>query len=207
MTEKQELELYQLFKRNRIALLDPTYDPDFSISDGGKISINWKSFDDRLDKYFSGKAFTSEYGYSNGPGYGEPIETFVLPFDVYGKHGTKGWPDVGKPDVERDPANKAVYIDCIKKVREHFESSYRSSENRYYSLSERAGRVIFPGSMEQDGLLRRSFRTYYPEALFRIDGGYTEEALQIVKNSITSWASHTIEYDFDNNKKVPGYGH
>ena len=27
MTEEQELEIYQLFKRNRIALLDPTYDP------------------------------------------------------------------------------------------------------------------------------------------------------------------------------------
>lgn len=41
------------------------------------------------------------------------------------------------------------------------------------------------------------FREYYPEAGFRIDGGYSEEALEIVKDSITSWASHTIEYDFE----------
>jgi len=50
------------------------------------------------------------------------------------------------------------------------------------------------------------FREYYPEALFRIDGGYSEEALQIVKNSITSWASHTIEYDYSTIKKYQEMG-
>ena len=68
------------------------------------------------------RRFTTEYGYQYGPGYGEPIETFVLPFDVYGKHDTRGWPDIGKPDVERNPPNRAIYIDCIKKVRDHFRS-------------------------------------------------------------------------------------
>ena len=32
MPEKEELELYQLFKRNRIALLDPTYDPSLQMT-------------------------------------------------------------------------------------------------------------------------------------------------------------------------------
>jgi hypothetical protein len=58
MPAKDELEIYQLFKRNRIALLDPTYDPRLQMTKEGKISIDWKSFDDRLDKYFSGEAFT-----------------------------------------------------------------------------------------------------------------------------------------------------
>ena len=50
------------------------------------------------------------------------------------------------------------------------------------------------------------FRQYYPEARFRIDGGYSEEALQIVKNSINSWASHTIEYDYETIRKYQDMG-
>jgi Glycoside hydrolase 123, catalytic domain len=206
MSEKQELELYQLFKRNRIALLDPTYDPDLQISGGGKISIDWKSFDERLDKYFSGKAFTKEYGYMYGPGYGEPIETFVLPFDVYGKHGTKGWPDTGKPDAEREPANKALYTDCIKKVREHFKSLIDPRKTDITVYLNGLDESYFPEAWSRMVYYGDLFREYYPEALFRIDGGYTEEALQIVKNSITSWASHTIEYDFDKIKKYQDMG-
>jgi hypothetical protein len=118
--EMQELEIYQLFKRNRIALLDPTYDPQFNYSQNGNININWTSLDERLNKYLDGSAFTSKYGYDYGPGYNEPLETFALPFDVYGKHGTKGWPDVGKPEVERNPGNRAIYIQSIKNVRDHF---------------------------------------------------------------------------------------
>ena len=90
MGEKQELEIYQLLKRNRIAMLDPTYEPDMKLAQNGKAIIDWTRHDARLGKYFSGKAFTSDYGYMYGPGYGEPVETFVLPFDVYGKHGTRG---------------------------------------------------------------------------------------------------------------------
>lgn len=122
MPEEQELAVYQLLKRNRIAMLDPTYKPDLQMEKNGMPELNWKAFDDRLNKYFSGMAFTKEFGYQYGPGYGEPIETFVLPFDVYGKHGTKGWPETGKPDVERDPQNRSVYVECIRKVRSHLET-------------------------------------------------------------------------------------
>ena len=206
MPEDQELEIYQLFKRNRISMLDPTYDPQLHISASGSINIDWNPLDERLDKYFSGKAFTSEYGYKYGPGYGEPIETFVLPFDVYGKHDTRGWPDVGKPDVERNPSNQAIYISCIKKVREHYAhiidpektdiTVYLNGLDESY-FPEAWSRMVFYGDM---------FRRYYPEAHFRIDGGYTEEALGIVKNSIDSWASHTIEYDYETIKKYQDMG-
>src|SRR4029078_2642607 len=73
MNKQQELEVYQLFKRNRIALMDPTYKPGLQISSGSKIKIDWTSFDDRLKKYITGDAFTSKYGYNYGPGYGEPV--------------------------------------------------------------------------------------------------------------------------------------
>jgi hypothetical protein len=206
MSEKDELELYQLFKRNRIALLDPTYDPRLELSKNEKISINWKAFDERLNKYFSGKAFTSDFGYKYGPGYGEPIETFVLPFDVYGKHDTRGWPDVGKPDVERNPSNQAVYIDCIKKVRDHFGSLINPDKTQITVYLNGLDESYFPEAWSRMVYYGDMFRKYYPEARFRIDGGYTEEALQIVKNSIDSWASHTIEYDYPTLKKYQDMG-
>jgi hypothetical protein len=206
MTEKQELEVYQLMKRNRIAMLDPTYDPELQVSKNGQINLNWKSFDDRLNKYFTGKAFTSDYGYEYGPGYGEPIETFVLSFDVYGKHGTRGWPDIGKPDVERNPENKAIYIDCIKKVRSHFESLIDPGKTDITVYLNGLDESYFPEAWSRMVYYGDLFHNYYPEAQFRIDGGYSEEALQIVKNSINSWASHTIEYDYETIRKYQEMG-
>jgi hypothetical protein len=206
MSERDELELYQLFKRNRIALLDPTYDPELQLSKSGEVTIGWKSFDERLGKYFSGKAFTADYGYKYGPGYGEPIETFVLPFDVYGKHGTSGWPDIGKPDVERNPSNKTLYIDCIKKVRDHFGSLINPGKTDITVYLNGLDESYFPEAWSRMVYYGDMFRQYYPEASFRIDGGYTEEALQIVKNSIGSWASHTIEYDNETIRKYQDMG-
>jgi hypothetical protein len=206
MSKEDELSLYQLFKRNRIALLDPTYDPDLKPSKNNEINIDWKSFDERLGKYFSGKAFTADYGYTYGPGYGEPIETFVLPFDVYGKHDTRGWPDVGKPDVERNAANRAMYIDCIKKVRKHFESLIDPEKTDITVYLNGLDESYFPEAWSRMVYYGDMFREFYPEARFRIDGGYSEEALQIVKNSISSWASHTIEYDNQTLKKYQDMG-
>jgi hypothetical protein len=206
MPEKQELAVYQLLKRNRVTMLDPTYEPEMKISDNRKIDIEWKTLDGRLKKYFSGKAFTSEYGYEYGPGYGEPIETFVLPFDVYGKHGTIGWPDIGKPDVERNPENRAIYIKCINKVRSHFKTLIDPAKTDLTVYLNGLDESYFPEAWSRMVYYGDMFREHYPETLFRIDGGYTEEALQIVKNSITSWASHTIEYDFEAIKKYQEMG-
>ena len=206
MTEAQELAVYQLFKRNRIALLDPTYDPELRVSKDEGISLNWKLFDNRLNKYFSGKAFTAEYGYEFGPGYGEPIETFVLPFDVYGKHGTKGWPDVGKPNAERNPENRAIYVDCIKKVRDHFKSLINPKKTDITVYLNGLDESYFPEAWSRMVYYGDIFRTHYPEAYFRIDGGYSEEAMQVVKNSINSWASHTIEYDYGTIRKYQEMG-
>lgn len=206
MSERDELELYQLFKRNRIALLDPTYDPELQLSKNGEIKIGWKTFDERLGKYFSGKAFTADFGYLYGPGYGEPIETFVLPFDVYGKHDTRGWPDIGKPDVERNPSNRAIYVDCIKKVRDHFGSLINPKKTDITVYLNGLDESYFPEAWSRMVYFGDIFHQYYPEASFRIDGGYSEEALQIVKNSINSWASHTIEYDYQTLKKYQDMG-
>jgi hypothetical protein len=206
MTAEQELAIYQLLKRNRIALLDPTYDPGLEVSKDSRVNIDWNAFDARLNKYFTGKAFTSDYGYDYGPGYGEPLETFVLPFDVYGKHGTTGWPDVGKPDVERNPENKAIYIDCIKKVRNHFSNLIDPTKTEITVYLNGLDESYFPEAWDRMVYYGDIFREFYPEARFRIDGGYSEEALQIVKNSINSWASHTIEYNYETVRKYQDMG-
>jgi len=206
MPENEELAVYQLLRRNRIAMLDPTYEPELKITNSGKIVIEWNAFDARLYKYFSGKAFTTEYGYPFGPGYGEPIETFVLPFDVYGKHDTKGWPDIGKPDVERNPQNREIYVNCIKQVRKHINSMVDPARTDITVYLNGLDESYFPEAWSRMVYYGDMFREYYPEAFFRIDGGYTEEALQIVRNSITSWASHTIEYDFPTIKKYQDMG-
>jgi hypothetical protein len=50
------------------------------------------------------------------------------------------------------------------------------------------------------------FKEDYPEVRFRIDGSYSEEAMEVVKNSIDSWASHTINYDIDRIRKYQEMG-
>ena len=117
--ENVELQIYQLLKKHRISAMDPTYKPGLTVSDNGEVHYSWDEFDQRLEKYFTGKAFTKEYGYNFGPGYGEPVENFLPPFDVYGKHDTPGWPDVGKPGEERNPENQKIYIDAIQIGRAH----------------------------------------------------------------------------------------
>ncbi|MCK5209363.1 MAG: hypothetical protein KAQ79_15120, partial [Cyclobacteriaceae bacterium] len=204
--EELELEIYQLFKRNRVALMDPTYDPDLKISKQGKYTIGWDSFDARLDKYFTGEAFTKDFGYAYGPGDGEPIESFILPFDVYGKHGTSGWPDVGTPDVERNPENKSKYIGAIKTVRDHLKTMIDPDKTEISVYLNGLDESYFPEAWDRMVYYGDIFKEYYPEARFRIDGSYSEEAMSIVQNSIGSWASHTLNYNYNLLKKYQEKG-
>jgi hypothetical protein len=64
----------------------------------------------------------------------------------------------------------------------------------------------FPEAWERMVYYGDLFRNYYPEVHFRIDGGYSEEAMAVVKHSINSWASHTINYNIDNIKKYQQMG-
>ncbi|MFT4019368.1 MAG: DUF4091 domain-containing protein [Agriterribacter sp.] len=204
--EKDELEIYQLFKRNRIGLMDPTYQPALLQGKGEKVRIGWDAFDKRLKKYFTGEAFTEKYGYEDGPGYGEPLETFMLPFDVYGKHDTPGWPDIGKPGEERNEKNSGIYVDAIQQVRKHLQpvinpgktdiTVYLNGLDESY-FKEALGRMVYFGDI---------FKQHYPEADFRIDGAYDDTAMGYVKRSIAAWASHTINYDAERIKQYQDMG-
>jgi hypothetical protein len=50
------------------------------------------------------------------------------------------------------------------------------------------------------------FKKYYPEAQFRVDGGYSEEAMKIIQKSINAWATHTINYNIDEVRKYQKMG-
>ncbi len=201
-----ELEIYHLFKRNRISLMDPTYKPDMQMSEQGVISLGWDSFDERLAKYFTGDAFTSEYGYDYGPGYGEPVETFILPFNVHGKHGGSGWPDIGNIQEELQPENQAVYRKVIKEVRNHLIPLVDPAKTELTVYLNGLDESYFPEAWERMVHYGDIFKEDYPETRFRIDGGYSEEAMEVVQQSISSWASHTINYDIDRIRKYQEMG-
>ena len=194
MDEKQELEVYQLMKRNRICIMDPTYKPDTKVT-GKTVTIDWKRFDDRLGKYLTGKAFTKAFGYEYGPGYGTPVETFLLPFDVYGKHDTRGWPDIGKPAVERSPENKQAYVNVIHSVRNHLKPLVNPAKTDVTVYLNGLDESYFPEAWDRMAYYGNLFKKEYPEAEFRVDGGYTDTAMQVIENAISSWAVHTIEFN------------
>lgn len=194
MDEKQELEIYQLMKRNRVCVMDPTYKPDMK-KNGQNFTIDWQRFDKRMKKYLTGEAFTKKYSYDYGPGYGSPVETFLLPFDVYGKHDTKGWPDVGKPDVERKKANRALYVDIVRKVRDHVRPMINLKTTDVTVYLNGLDESYFPEAWDRMAYYGDLFKKEYPEAQFRVDGAHNDSAMQVIENDISSWAVHTIEFD------------
>ncbi|RYY13726.1 MAG: DUF4091 domain-containing protein, partial [Chitinophagaceae bacterium] len=205
MSETQELEVYQLMKRNRIGVMDPTYKPDMKKT-GNNLTVDWTRFDARFKKYLTGEAFTKKHGYEPGPGYGTPIETFLLPFDVYGKHDTKGWPDVGKPAVERSPENKRAYVEIIRGVRNHLKPMVNLKTTDITVYLNGLDESYFPEAWDRMAYYGDLFRKEYPEATFRVDGAYTDTAMEVIENSISSWAVHTIEFDENRLKKYAGKG-
>jgi hypothetical protein len=206
MDPADELKIYHLFKRNRISLMDPTYKPELQISNSGEMQIGWDAFDRRLSKYFTGDAFTSQYGYAYGPGYGEPLETFILPFNVYGKHGDPGWPDIGNTEEERKPENQSLYRKVIREVRDHLMPMADPQKTELTVYLNGLDESYFPEAWDRMVLYGDIFKKDYPEVRFRIDGSYSEQAMEVVQHSISSWASHTINYDIDRIRKYQEMG-
>lgn len=206
MNEADELEVYQLFKRNRVSLMDPTYSPGLEVLKNRSVKLEWEEFDHRMKKYLTGEAFTPAYGYEYGPGVGEPIETFALPFDVYGKHGTPGWPDIGKPNVERNPENQALYVYTIQQVRDHLKRMINPEKTDLLVYLNGLDESYFPEAWDRMVFYGKVFKDHYPEAEFRVDGAYTEEAMNVIANSIDAWASHTINYNIDEVRKYQKMG-
>lgn len=195
--ENLELQVYQLLKKHRVSVMDPTYKPGLTVTAKGEVKYDWGEFDKRLEKYFTGKAFTKEYGYNFGPGYGEPVENFLPPFDVYGKHDTSGWPDIGKPEAEKKPENQKIYIDAIVQFRNHLLKYIDPEKTMLTVYLNGLDESYFPEAWDRMAYYGELFKKYLPEAYYRIDGSYGEDAMKVVMPSISSWGAHTINYNYD----------
>jgi len=213
MDERQELQVYQLFKRHRVVPTDPTYEPPIQVSPDGEVNIDFEIYDKRLKKYFSGAAFTKEYGYRYGPGYGEPIEQFVLPFDVYGKHGGGGWPDIVKADLkgsedpmedyaqaailERRPERQKIYVDSIRRVREHLLPLVDLDKTELIVYLNGLDESYFAEAWARMAFWGEIYDEHFPESHFRVDGSYSAEAMEVIHKALDYWCCHTIGYDIE----------
>jgi hypothetical protein len=213
MTEARELEIYQLFKRHRVVPADPTYEPPVRVLENGSVDVDFGVYDRRLKKYFTGQAFTEQHGYRDGPGYGEPIEQFVLPFDVYGKHGDGGWPDAVKKDLtpsqdwlemykqaarlERTPEKQKIYLGAIEKVRSHVLSMVDPQKTDLIVYLNGLDESYFPEAWDRMKFWGGVFKRHFPEIKFRVDGSYSPEAMEVIKDILDYWCCHTIGYDIE----------
>jgi hypothetical protein len=213
MPERLELQVYQLFKRHRVVPTDPTYEPAIQVNAHGGVEIDFSIYDDRLKKYFTGDAFTKEYGYLYGPGYGEPIEQFVLPFDVYGKHGGGGWPDIVKKDLkgsadpmddydqaallERQPERQKIYLDSIQQVRQHLLAVVDPRKTELIVYLNGLDESYFPEAWARMAFWGEIYKKHFPESHFRVDGSYSAEAMKVIHKALDYWCCHTIGYDID----------
>jgi hypothetical protein len=213
MNERLELQVYQLFKRHRVVPTDPTYEPPIQVSADGEVEIDFSIYDDRLKKYFTGEAFTKEHGYRYGPGYGEPIEQFVLPFDVYGKHGGGGWPDIVKKDLkgsadpmedygqaaqlERQPDRQKIYLDSIQQVRQHLLAMLDPQKTELIVYLNGLDESYFPEAWARMAYWGEIYKKHFPESHFRVDGSYSAEAMEVIHKALDYWCCHTIGYDIE----------
>jgi hypothetical protein len=198
------LGIYQLLKRNRITLLDPTYDPELEVTASGQVKLTgnpstsgWKSISQARRLRAIWLCLWS--GVRQAWKFCAAVRCVRQTRDL-------GWPDVGRPDVERSTENQAIYIDCINRVRSHLGPLINPEKTELTVYLNGLDESYFPEAWDRMVFYGDLFRKYYPEARFRIDGGYSEEAMQVVKNSITAWASHTIEYDYEIAKKYQDMG-
>ncbi len=222
MDEELELQVYQLFKRHRVVPADPTYDPTVTVSADGEVQIDFDIYDQRLKKYFTGEAFTTKHGYPYGPGYGEPLEQFVLPFDVYGKHGSGGWPDIVKRELtptdhwmdayqeaaqwEQVAAKKKIYLEAIHLVRSHLLQMVDPQKTDLIVYLNGLDESYFPEAWDRMKYWGTLFKEAFPESKFRVDGSYSDEAMTVIKDAIDYWCCHTIGYDIDTIEKYRAYG-
>jgi hypothetical protein len=198
MPPEEERLYYQLAQQHRFLPLVYGYRPKFDV-DNGKVSLDWTEYDNRLAPYLDGSAFTEKYGYW-GPGYGVPVHHMMLPFNIERPDGRKGgaWP-IPMPPEGRTPAYEAVWKETARQVREHLDSIPASRQVRKIaflngldeSYSEDSyEKMIYYGRILHEAMGRGWFQ-------YRIDGGYSPEAMDKLSQEVDLWVCHTVDYDKD----------
>ncbi|MFH1762503.1 MAG: hypothetical protein ABIA63_15495, partial [bacterium] len=198
-----ELKYYQLLKQHRVTNTVFRYRPGLSIKKG-KVNLDWKAYDKRLKKYLDGSAFTGKCNY-NGPGYGIPIEQLYLPFDCERAERKAAWPILlpknGKPSVSYE----LTWIETIKKVRSHILLKLKKYKNKYTELvnyMDGLDELYTDEAYEKTLYYGKLFRKWFPELLFRTDGGHNYDNIKKVASVLDIWLCHTARFELEPIKEV-----
>ncbi len=195
MPPAQELAYYHMAHRHRFHPGVPTYKPVIEV-DGTDVKIDWSEYDARLTKYFDGSAFTEASGYW-GPGRGMPIPHVILPFDINKRNETgRAWP-IPLPDEGRTDDYEAVWVEAARQFREHFEAdpTWRKVRRIVFldGLDESYSEEAYEKMRHYCDLLRRGMGEGWFQ--YRIDGGYSREAMETLCKHVGLWICHTIGFD------------
>ncbi len=197
MPPEEELLYYQMARRHRFLPLVYAYRPKLTVS-GTKVTIDWTEYDRRISRYLDGSAFTETYGYW-GPGYGLPVTHMMLPFDIEkGENRERAWP-VPVPEGGRTPEYEAVWRETARQVREHLDSkpawrrvmkvAFLNGLDESYN-EEAYEKMLYYGRLLHEALGRGWFK-------YRIDGGYSAEAMEKLAAEVDLWVCHTVAFDID----------
>jgi len=197
MSPGEEMQYYQLAKQHRFLPLIYAYRPGLKV-EGTKVELDWTEYDKRLAKYLDGSAFTDKHGYW-GPGYGVPVSHLMLPFDIE-RHGNPAtaWP-LALPKAGRTPEYEAVWKETGRQVKEHLDRDPRARQVMKVSFlngldesynDESYEKMIYYGRLLQSAMGRDWFK-------YRIDGGYSWEAMEKLQEVVTLWVAHTVSWDVE----------
>jgi hypothetical protein len=198
-SNEKELRYQHVLKKHRIAAHQCYYRPELKIENNEPI-LDWTEYDKRVGKYLDGSAFTEKYGYS-GTGYGEPLEYLLLPFNCSGKKGAVGWPMCTTRDKEEHFWK--IWEKTAIAVRKHLIEEKRVNLKKtqiqifFNALDESYKREDHERMIAWSVFMKKHF----PEALFRIDGGYNDEAMDLLIPHIDLCIYHTIAYNLPSVEK------
>ena len=197
MEPAEELLYYQLARQHRFHPLIYAYRPKLSVS-GTNVSLDWTEYDGRVSRYLDGSAFTEKHGYW-GPGYGVPVSHMMLPFDIEkGKSKTGAWP-MALPEAGRTPEFEAAWREVARQVRAHLDSKpqWRQVMKVAFlngldeSYNEAAyEKMLYYGKLLHEAMGRGWFK-------YRVDGGYSREAMEKLSAEVELWVCHTVSFDAD----------
>ncbi len=197
MPPEEEVQYYQLAKQHRFLPLVYAYRPKLEVA-GARVTLDWSEYDKRVGPYLDGSAFTDRHGYW-GPGYGVPVEHMILPFNNE-KRGNKrtAWP-MALPDAGRTPEYEAVWKETARQIREHLDSRPEWQRVRKIAFldgldesynEEAYEKMLYYGRLLHEAMGRGWFS-------YRVDGGYSREAMGKLQKEVDLWVCHTVSFDSD----------
>jgi Domain of unknown function (DUF4091) len=195
MRPEEELRYYQLARQHRFVPLIYAYRPGISIA-GTKVTLDWSEFDRRLSPYLDGSAFTARHGY-RGPGAGIPLDHIMLPFDIEkGGNRARAWP-MALPAAGRTAEYEAVWKETARQVRAHLDRdplwrkvvkiAFLDGLDESYN-EEAYEKMLYYGKLLHEAMGRKWFK-------YRIDGGYSREAMEKLSQEVDLWVCHTVSWD------------